>query len=122
MSSFTTPAQLEPLSNDTWKVLSEFDYCVGTVENPTDIIKVPAGFITDLASIPRIFWNILPPFGEYTKASIIHDYMYTTHCRPKEVADKIFLEAMEVLGVASWRRNLMYYAVKYFGSSSYGKS
>ena len=30
-------------------------------------------------------------------------------------ADDVFLEAMEVLGVKPWRRNIMYLAVRAFG-------
>ncbi|WP_250530524.1 DUF1353 domain-containing protein, partial [Caballeronia sp. ATUFL_F1_KS4A] len=28
-------------------------------------VIVPTGFVTDLASIPRIFWSVLPPDGDY---------------------------------------------------------
>ena len=33
-----------------------------------DRFRVPAGFVTDLASVPRILWSILPPFGRYVAA------------------------------------------------------
>jgi len=39
-------------------------------------ITVPAGFDTDYASIPRIFWPIYPPDGEYAPAAILHDFLY----------------------------------------------
>lgn len=48
-----------------------------TLSNNNTII-IPKGYITDFASIPRIFWVIFPPhFYSYRKASIIHDYLYT---------------------------------------------
>lgn len=40
------------------------------------IIRVPAGFVTDFASIPRAFWVVLPPTGKYGKAAVVHDYLY----------------------------------------------
>src|SRR4051812_5700781 len=40
-------------------------------------IRVPAKFVTDLASIPQILWNILPPIGAYDAAAVVHDYLYT---------------------------------------------
>ncbi|EAA2596645.1 hypothetical protein DNM18_25345, partial [Salmonella enterica subsp. enterica] len=39
----------------------------------SDVIEVPKGFITDHATIPRIFWILLPPDGRYAKAAIIHE-------------------------------------------------
>ncbi|WP_114139219.1 DUF1353 domain-containing protein, partial [Escherichia coli] len=39
--------------------------------------------------------------------------------RTKHEADKIFLDAMCVLGVPRWRRMLMYCAVRLFGRGNY---
>ncbi|EOG5721796.1 DUF1353 domain-containing protein, partial [Salmonella enterica] len=87
----------------------------------SDIISVPAGFITDLATIPRIFWTILPPDGKYAKAAIIHDYLYDNALRTKKEADLIFLDGMTVLGVPKWKRTVMYWAVRVFGIGRYRK-
>ncbi len=43
-------------------------------EGKEDIIKIPVGFVTDLASVPRIFWVILPPMGLYEQAAGFHDW------------------------------------------------
>lgn len=119
MSSFTTPARFELMDDGyTFMLLENFEYHVG--EYPSEeIIKVPKGFITDLASVPRIFWNICPPQGQYAKAAIVHDYLYVIAFRDKAYADNVFLEAMKVLGVPLWRRKLMHLAVKYFGKGNY---
>ena len=37
---------------------------------------IPAGFIFDGASIPRLFWNILSPAGYLFMAGLIHDFAY----------------------------------------------
>lgn len=39
---------------------------------------VPAGFTTDLASVPKFLWWILPPFGRHSRAAVLHDWLYTT--------------------------------------------
>ncbi|WP_123008449.1 DUF1353 domain-containing protein, partial [Escherichia coli] len=39
--------------------------------------------------------------------------------RTKAEADRIFLDAMTVLGVPRWRRRLMYLAVRLFGKGKY---
>src|SRR3954469_3966277 len=38
-------------------------------------VRVPAGFVTDLASIPNQFWSVLPPAARYSYPAIIHDYL-----------------------------------------------
>ncbi|EBH4413765.1 DUF1353 domain-containing protein, partial [Salmonella enterica] len=90
-------------------------------DDESDVIEVPAGFITDLATIPRIFWILLPPDGKYAKAAIIHDWMYDNALRTKKEADLIFLDGMTVLDVLKWKRTIMYWAVRLFGRGMYGK-
>lgn len=61
MTSFTKPLIVTPLEDgERWELVEEFEYHVGSVDS-NEVICVPQGFITDFASIPRIFWNILPP-------------------------------------------------------------
>lgn len=55
---------------------------------------VVAGTVSDLASIPRIFWKLWPPWGDYNDAAILHDYLYKAQITTRKVADQIFLEAM----------------------------
>lgn len=83
------------------------------------VFTVPAGFETDLASIPRIFWPFLSPAGKYAKAAVLHDWLYVTKTVTRKVADELFLEAMEVLGVSWITRNVMYRAVRMGGGSGY---
>jgi len=118
MSQFTTPADLRMLDEELWAVLTPFRFYIGE-ESDNDWIIVPYGFITDLASIPRAFWSILPPFGEYAKAAILHDFLYCFGNKGRKYADRVLLEAMTVLGVAKWRRFVIYSAVRIFGGSSY---
>lgn len=79
-------------------------------------IEVPAGFVSDLASVPRLLWCIFPPFGKFNRAAILHDFLYSTagECS-RFLADAIFREAMAELSVPAWRRVLMFYAVRWFG-------
>jgi hypothetical protein len=115
MSSFTKPLIVEPLDNGReWKLIEEFEYHVGT-EDSEEVIRVPAGFVTDFASVPRCFWSILPPWGKYGKAAVVHDFCYGTELYPRKRCDEIFLECMVVLQVARWKRWSMYAAVRGFG-------
>jgi len=78
---------------------------------------IPTGFVTDFASVPRIFWRIVPPWGRYFPAAVVHDYLYSIQDRPREAADKIFLLIMKALRIPCWRRYPMYLGVRWFGES-----
>lgn len=83
-------------------------------------IKVPAGFTTDGASIPRLFWSIFSPYGDCFGAAVIHDYLYNVkNDFSRKQADKIFLEGMKLLSVSYLRRNTVYYSVRMFGKIAY---
>ena len=83
---------------------------------------IPAGFIYDGSSIPRIFWSILGAApGRFLEASCVHDYLYRTGCVPKETADIIFRNYLELTQCSENRATIMYYAVMLFGHSSYNK-
>jgi len=91
-------------------IISPFIY-----ENDKYVIQFTPKLQSDGASVPKIFWNIFPPIsGKYMEAAILHDILYASHILSKKEADKIFLEAMKDLGVSWWKRNVMYYAVKFF--------
>ena len=76
-------------------------------------ITAPAGFVTDLSSIPRLFRILIIKNGRHRPAAIIHDYLCTLGLDFSRVtADKIFLEAMKLRQVPRLRRRLMYWAVR----------
>lgn len=80
-------------------------------------ITVPVGFATDLASIPRTIWNILPPVGPYDAAAVVHDLLYqrgTVDESPVQRvdADRVLWEGMEALGVRRWQRWTIYAGVR----------
>jgi uncharacterized protein DUF1353 len=120
MSSFTTPLQVQPLNDRDWKLLSPFKYHVGSLSS-AEVISVPSGFVTDFASVPRILWAIIPPWGNYGKAAVIHDYCYSRELYSRQRSDEIFLEGMEVLKVPHWKRKLMYYMVRVYGWPAWKK-
>ena len=78
-------------------------------------IRVPAGFVTDYASVPIGLWNILPTVGKTDRAAIVHDFLYAVNGVSRGVADAVFAEALDVCGVAAWRRRIMYLGVRVGG-------
>ena len=115
MSSFTDKLIVTPTDDGTkWIVQRAFSYYVGDEKN-NDVITIPVGHVTDFASIPRALWAILPPFGRYTQAAVVHDYLCDKRTRSSTETHKIFMQAMEVLGVSRWKRYPMYYGVRCCG-------
>jgi hypothetical protein len=111
------PLDLRYRDGRVWELLVGFAY-----EHPlVGRIVVPAGFLTDFASIPRVFWRLLPPVGRYGKAAVVHDYLYRTGCHPcsRPLADRVFLDAMRDLGVSWPVRRVMWAAVRAFGCFAY---
>lgn len=103
-------------SSRCFELTSDFRYL-----SSKGTITVPAGFITDGASIPRIFWSILSPFGKYFSAAVIHDYLYSvnnTEFNRKE-SDLIFKEAMFNIGIGWIQRETIFRAVRMFGMFSF---
>ncbi len=89
---------------------------IGWKPNPDQVgqaapVQVPAGFVTDLASIPRPFWTFLRPDGRYAYAAIVHDYLYWTQERPRAEADLILKFAMEDFDVGAATIATIYNAI-----------
>jgi hypothetical protein len=83
-----------------------------------EIIVVPAGFQTDLASTGNI-----PGFPKddcYNQACVVHDYLYSGEFVPRGIADRIFREALEAIpSVPRWKIPVMVFAVRCLGWLTY---
>ena len=87
-------------------------------------ISVRKGFVTDLASVPRICWMFIAPW-DVARAAIIHDLLYKRirqyrgECSKgaKKSSDNVFHMAMKdaAPSVAKWKIAAAYYAVRLFG-------
>lgn len=117
---FVTALIVEELDARNWRTHATLSYdslLVGRIDVPTD-------FITDFASVPRtpILWWFAGDIGR--KAAVVHDWLYQRHeilLAPitKELADRVFLEALGACGIWAWRRYPMYQAVVMFGHSAW---
>jgi hypothetical protein len=85
-------------------------------------VTVPTGFVTDFASIPRAFWSLLKPDGNYAWAAVVHDYLYWTQTTSKDVADKTLLYAMEDFGIATISKQSIYQAVHLLGQGAWNEN
>lgn len=103
------------LEKDHWRVTQAFRFRLHDTEGDA-WVHVPAGYLTDGASVPRLFWSLIPPWGAYGQAAVVHDIVceylsVTVDGRPctvtREACDNILLEAMTVLEVPTIKRMLI---------------
>jgi len=91
-----------------FKLLESFEYRERTI---------PENFITNFASIPRVFKLFIAPYGKYDRPAILHDFHY--NCPDFHItrakADKIFLENMLYENVSKKYAYPFYWAVRVFG-------
>jgi hypothetical protein len=123
MSRFTTPLDVRKMARDasadkrgTWKLLAPLVYVSDLLERE---ITVPAGFITDFASVPRLPIAYLLAANCGHEAAVIHDWLYTTHLTTRRRSDAVFEEALAVGGEPAWRVWLMWAGVRIGGSGPY---
>lgn len=83
------------------------------------MVRAPAGFVTDFASIPRLFWTLLPPDGAYAFAAIIHDYLYWYQPVARDEADLVLKYAMEDFKIGPVTIQAIYAAVRAGGGSAW---
>ena len=110
-----------PLDVQQWKLLSDFRYNSDRV----GWITVPAGFVTDLASIPQFAQNLLQNDSPcILNASLVHDYIFTQAGTLQSggwatfrVTNKILCEAMWYSNSTAFQRAAVYRAVQSGGAS-----
>lgn len=118
-----------------WALQRALEYRTGDGDGD-ELIVVPPGFVTDLASVPRFVWSFYPPDGPWAKAAIIHDYLYftrgtgewrdevgITRDRPysRKEADDILREAMADRQVGRWEQFVIWASVRLGGGGGWGK-
>lgn len=80
------------------------------------VVTVPAGYITDFASTPRVVWWITPPHGGLVIGSVPHDWGYShggkSGLLPKRWWDTLFHDLVAITpDVPTWKRKAAYRAV-----------
>lgn len=114
MTAILTPLTLQPLPDRLWLVVNDFKVVMDTM-GP---ICVPAGFKTDLSSIPRCLWWESTP-SDYPEAGTVHDYLYANNKVPQATADAVYRELLTFLDAGKTRGFLRYYALRMFGHIAY---
>ena len=146
MGTFNNKIEAEFTPPKTWVLSRDLSYQNDEINDtsleaidvkcPSKRITCKKGFKTDLASTPKLIWNLIAPW-DIARAAIIHDLLYLRirqyRAKPlelgssfvdmkvvkkaKKAADNVFLMAMKDASpdVPSWKIYASYYAVVVFG-------
>ncbi len=98
---------LREINANKWELLQPIVY-----QGSREEFTVHTGFTTDLASVPRIFTWLVPRYGVYTKAAIVHDFLCETKSINRADADGLFRRMMRELDVSFLLRWMMWAAVR----------
>jgi len=113
-SLFTTALEVRRMAGGTWLLLRDLVY--QSASRRARFI-VPAGFVTDFASVPRVPIVYLLTGNTAHAAAVLHDYLYQTHAfdLTRAEVDALFREAMESTWESWWRRWTMWMGVRVGG-------
>ena len=87
-------------------------------------VTVPKGYLSDGATVPRMFWDFAPTMGRYTQSVILHDWLceyltvYDITNKPIRItradADEFLRVAMISHTVSRFHKFLLYSGVRIY--------
>lgn len=121
VAAYLTPGpdtRLEDEFADTHRLLAPFGFYSVRLGRE---IWVPADFLTDYASVPRLVGAYLLFGGKGKRAALIHDWMYSGGVVgiTRDLADEVFAEALAVSGYSSFTISCMYRGVRIGGAKRF---
>ncbi|HEX8593859.1 MAG TPA: DUF1353 domain-containing protein [Pseudomonas sp.] len=112
------PPDVRPFGDaQFWMTTQPVVYSIGST---ADRIVIPRGFVTDFASIPKPLWTLgLTPYGQYSRAALIHDYLYWAQGCSRAQSDRLLLIAMKESKVGGFDEFAVYNGVHLGGTHSW---
>lgn len=102
---------IRPHGTSSWKLVEDLIY-----EGADQRFVIPAGYVTDFATVPKFMRWLFDEHGPYTRAAIVHDWLITDAIPAREVTsrdtDGIFRRIMREEGTPMPARWVMWTAVR----------
>lgn len=121
LGSSTGALRLGRFADPMYFLLSEIEWSPEPGQNVGGV-KVPVGFVTDFASIPRVFWTVMPKDAEYTFAAIVHDYLYWIQDRSRSDADSTLKFVMDEFKVSALTKQAVLRGVQLGGGGAWASN
>lgn len=117
---FEREPELQPLANGQWRLARDWQIRVGRVS-----MTIPAGFVTDGASVPKFLWRLCghPMEAPRIYAAIVHDWLYSGAVAgmTRSQADGIYRDIMIGCGCGRKRSHVEWLALRLCGRSHWYK-
>jgi hypothetical protein len=117
---FSAPLVIREIGYERWAVVEPFKFTSKT----GIVVDVPAGFETDLASVPPWLRSVVSKIGYWSQPAVVHDLLYYNHRNgvdaaiTRQQADKVLLEGCRLkeneynVPLSDRRNELIYTAVR----------
>ena len=123
MSRFITTLKTDQTDRRTYTLLDD----LVLADDDQRTIVVPAGFVTDFASIQVlhnaflfVLFALVSGYGNY--AATVHDWLYFGGQVSRKEADAVLYRALRAEGVARWRAYLFWLGVRIGGAKQYNST
>lgn len=94
------PDCIKPVNSSMTRFLTVGDLRVAV---DSRLIRVPSGFKTDFATVPKILRWLIPPMGKYSWAAVVHDFLLVNGY-DRDYARLVLSACLKELDSKGWRR------------------
>lgn len=101
----------------TWQLMAPLVYQSDVAGRQ---IIVPAGFITDFESVPRVPGAFEWLGDRFHIIATVHDWLYKCHAVERDIADQVLREGILLSGGTEAEALAVYEGVRLFGASHWG--
>jgi hypothetical protein len=117
-TQFLSALDVRQINEKDWELLAPLRYYSELLGRE---VVVPAGFVTDFASVPRLPFIYWFTGGKAQAPAVLHDWFYRTNTEDitRAGADALLAEAMEARGYWKIRTWAMWAGVRIGGYWSY---
>jgi hypothetical protein len=92
------------------------------IERTGELITVPAGFVTDFASVPKYAQSFISVLGKHSVPAVVHDFLYWEQTCTRQQADDILAEAMKEYDSPWYQISAVYWAVRAGAGSAWSEN
>lgn len=107
-----TDLTLKVLDEPGWFEVADGCKWWGVFLDDLEVIEIPKGTKTDLASIPWGLRNILSQVGRSRKPAVFHDYNYGRKWRTRKECDQLFRQMLLERGMSGFKAYMYYIGVR----------
>jgi hypothetical protein len=129
---FDSYLETREVADGIWELTEDFRVLIHSDDKTIEVI-VSKGFVSDMASVPRLPFAYLLYGGIGNYAAVLHDGLYSNSSLvricdfdtqipfnpDRAFCDDAFQAGLEARGISAWKSKPMYWAVRWKGDKYY---